>query len=149
MWVGVIGSGLCNREIYETAEEIGFWIGSRRHVLVCGGMGGVMEAAAKGAKRGGGETIGILPGAHASEANPYINYPIITGMGHARNVIIARSSDILVAVSGEFGTLSEIAMGLKIGKPVLAFRCKWEGIEGVVPVRKKDELFAEMEKYLR
>jgi hypothetical protein len=149
MWIGVIGAGFCDKEIYGIAEEIGYWIGSRRHVLVCGGLGGVMEAAAKGAMRGGGTTIGILPGAQASEANPYINYPIITGMGHARNVIIARSSDLLVAVSGEFGTLSEIAISLKIGKPVFAYRCKWEGIEGVVPVRKKEELFAEIEKILR
>ncbi len=145
MQIGVIGAGSCDAEIDEAAEKIGAWIGGKKHVLVCGGLGGVMKAAARGAKGGGGTTIGILPGFLPSEANPYIDYPIATGLSHARNVIIARSSDLLVAVSGEYGTLSEIAIGLKIGKPVLAYRCQWKGLDEVKHFQSLEELFSELE----
>lgn len=146
MRIGVIGAGSCGNELYETAVEIGFRIGKNKHVLVCGGLGGVMEAAAQGAKRAGGTTIGILPGFHASEANQYIDYPVVTGMSHARNVIIVRTSDLLVSIAGEYGTLSEIAIGLKIGKPVIAYECKWKEIKDVIHVSQIDVLFSEIER---
>lgn len=101
------------------AEAVGREIAARGAVLVCGGLGGVMEAAAKGAVAAGGEVIGILPGPDRQAANPYVTLPVPTNMGHGRNVIIAHTSAVLIAVEGEYGTLSEVAIGLKLGKPVL------------------------------
>jgi len=145
--IGVIGAGSCGKEIEAAAESIGRWIGEKGHVLVCGGLGGVMEAAARGAKSGGGVTLGILPGCDAREANPYIDYPIVTGMSHARNAVIAWTSDLLVAVSGEYGTLSEMALGLKMGRSVIAYRSRWKGMEGVVDVETLEEALEAMEKF--
>jgi len=101
------------------AEAVGREIARCGATLVCGGLGGVMEAAAKGAYGAGGEVLGILPGPDKSTANPYVTLPVPTNMGHARNVIIAHTADALIAVEGEHGTLSETAIGLKLGKPVL------------------------------
>jgi hypothetical protein len=117
--IGIIGAGTCSNEVYQTAEKLGRLIAERGDTLICGGLGGVMEAAAKGAKSKDGTTIGILPGLSAEDANPFIDIPIVTGLSHARNVIIVRSSDILIAVAGKYGTLSEIAIALKLGKPVI------------------------------
>jgi uncharacterized protein (TIGR00725 family) len=136
--VAVIGAGTCSTEIRALAEAVGKEIAKKGAVLVCGGLGGVMEAAAKGAKLEGGTTIGILPGTCREDANPWIDIAILSGMGHARNALIAQSSDALIAVSGEYGTLSEIALGLKMGKPVLSLDCKWE-IEGVHRVKSPQE----------
>ncbi len=127
--IGVIGAGACSRETGELAEAVGREIAKNGAVLLCGGLGGVMEAAAKGAKLEGGITIGILPGTLREEANPWIDVAVLSGMGHARNALIAQSSDALIAVDGEYGTLSEIALGLKMGKPVVLLESKWE-IEG-------------------
>ncbi|MEA2219669.1 MAG: hypothetical protein QOJ35_2295, partial [Solirubrobacteraceae bacterium] len=99
-------------------------------VLVCGGLGGVMEAACRGAKSAGGTTIGILPGTRRDEANPYVDIAIATALGELRNGLVVRAADALVAVGGEFGTLSEIALALKAGKPVVGLGT-WE-IRGVV-----------------
>jgi uncharacterized protein (TIGR00725 family) len=115
--IGVIGAGVCDAEIAEKAFEVGRAIAQEGAVLLCGGLGGVMEAAARGAKSAGGLTIGILPGPSAEDANPYIDVPIVTDMGHARNVILVRSCDAVIAVAGGFGTLSEIAVACKIGIP--------------------------------
>ncbi|UCG13237.1 MAG: TIGR00725 family protein [Deltaproteobacteria bacterium] len=120
--IGVIGSGQCAGPIHKIALEVGQEIARRDAVLVCGGLGGVMEAAAEGAAREGGLTVGILPGPSIHHANPYIRIPIATDMGHARNVIIAHTADALVAVAGGSGTLSEIGHALKIGKPVIGLR---------------------------
>jgi len=117
--IGVIGAGSASDSEIAVAEEVGAEIARRGHVLVCGGLGGVMEAAAKGAKSAGGLTVGILPGESASDANQYIDVKIVSAMSHARNAIIARTSDALIAVGGGAGTLSEIALGLKIGRPVV------------------------------
>lgn len=118
--VGVIGAGVCDGQGCEFAEEIGKEIARAGAVLICGGLGGVMEAAARGAQSAGGITVGILPGARKEDANLSIYIPIATNMGHARNAIIAQAADGLVAVGGGFGTISEIALGLKMGKPVVA-----------------------------
>ena len=120
MFIGVIGAGDCNDDVAAKAEAVGREIAKRGGVLICGGLGGVMEAAAKGAASQGGLTIGILPTSHKKNANPYIDIAICTGMGQARNAIIALTSDVLIAVGGEYGTLSEIALGLKAGKPVIS-----------------------------
>jgi uncharacterized protein (TIGR00725 family) len=130
MVIGVIGASSCSAEIAKLAEAVGREIGKRGAVLICGGLGGVMEFASKGAKEAGGLTIGILPGTSKEEANRYIDIPIVTGLGHARNILIAHSSDSLIAVSGEHGTLSEIAIGLKLKKTVIGLNT-WD-IEGVI-----------------
>lgn len=117
--VGVIGAGRAEDKALSVAEEVGRLVAQRGAQLVCGGLGGVMEAAARGAKAAGGTTIGILPQGDKSQANPYIDIVIATGFGEARNVIIVRTADVLIAVSGKYGTLSEIALALKIDKPVV------------------------------
>ncbi|MCK5551860.1 MAG: TIGR00725 family protein [Deltaproteobacteria bacterium] len=137
MQIGVIGASRCSPEIAELAEEVGREIGKRGAVLICGGLGGVMEFASKGVKEAGGLTIGILPGRSREEANRYIDVPIVTGMGHARNVIIAHSSDSIIAISGEHGTLSEIAIGLKLKKTIIGLNT-WD-IEGVIKVKTAAE----------
>ena len=123
--IGVIGAGECGDEILRFAEEVGQKVAGRGGLLICGGLGGVMEAAAKGAKKAGGTTIGILPGTTAHDANPYIDIPIVTGMGEAQNVIIVRTAEVVIAVSGGPGTLSEIAFCLKLGVPVVGIKT-WE-----------------------
>jgi uncharacterized protein (TIGR00725 family) len=94
-------------------------------LLVCGGLGGVMEAACRGAKAEGGATLGILPGGDRRDANRWVDVAIPTGLGEARNVLVVRAADALIAIGGEFGTLSEIAFALKAGKPVIGFGT-WE-----------------------
>ena len=116
MQIGVIGGSDCTEKFVYVAEEVGRCIAEKGAILICGGLGGVMESAARGAKKAGGTTIGILLGFNRYEANKYIDIAIVTGMDHARNIIIVRSSDALIAVAGSYGTLSEIALGLKMKK---------------------------------
>lgn len=130
-YIGVIGAGGCSNSVYETARNLGFEIGKNKWTLVCGGLGGVMEAAARGCAEAGGITVGILPGLERTSANPYIKIGIPTGLGDGRNLLVVRSSDILVAISGGYGTLSEIALALKAGKPVIGLDT-WKEIPGVV-----------------
>lgn len=118
--IGVIGASRPSSEGLQMAEEVGRQIARRGAVVVCGGLGGVMTAVAKGAAETGGEVLGILPGPDKSEANPFVTLPVVTNMGHARNIIIAHTADVLIAVEGEYGTLSEAAIGLKLGKTVIA-----------------------------
>jgi uncharacterized protein (TIGR00725 family) len=108
---------------------VGRELGARGAVLVCGGLGGVMEAACRGAKEAGGTTVGILPGTDRAAANPYVDVAIPSGLGEARNALVARTADALVAVGGGYGTLSEIALALKAGKRVVGIG-SWE-IDGV------------------
>ena len=121
-FVGVIGEQDCSAELAALARAVGEGIARRGGVLVCGGMGGVMAAAAQGAKAAGGLTVGILPGETRAAANPFIDIPIVTNLGEARNVIVVRSSEVLIAVGGYYGTLSEIAFALKLGVPVVGLR---------------------------
>jgi uncharacterized protein (TIGR00725 family) len=116
--VAVIGGATCTSQEADWAEAVGRGLAERGAVVVCGGRGGVMEAACRGAKAGGGLTIGLLPGTDRSEANPYVDVAIATGLGEARNAIIIRTAQAVVAVGGEYGTLSEIALALKGGLPV-------------------------------
>ena len=128
--IGVIGGRRVKKDLLSTAEEVGRLIAESGHMMLCGGLGGVMEAAAKGAKEAGGLTIGILPQDRREHANPYIDIPIATGLGIGRNIIIARTADALIAVGGEYGTLSEIAFGLQLGKTVVGIH-SWD-IKGMI-----------------
>ncbi|MEM2176915.1 MAG: TIGR00725 family protein [Archaeoglobaceae archaeon] len=121
MQIGVIGSGFCNEETYKLAYRVGELIAERGCILINGGLGGVMEASAKGAKSKGGITVGVLPRG-VEEANPYIDIKIATNMGHARNMIIVHSSDALISIGGEYGTISEIAIALKERKRVASLK---------------------------
>jgi len=121
--IGVIGGSLVSEKIYETARRVGNLIAERGYPVLSGGLGGVMEAVSKGAKEKNGLVIGVLPGNSKSEANPYIDIPIVTGMGEMRNVIIVKSSDVLIAVDGSYGTMTEIAFALKFGKKVIGLEC--------------------------
>ena len=117
--VAVIGSSSCSAEVAAWAETVGRLLAERGAVLLCGGLGGVMEAAARGAKQRGGLTVGILPGADPGEANPYIDVPLATGMGEMRNALIVRAAQAAIAIGGGWGTLSEIAMAQRIKTPVV------------------------------
>ncbi|MEJ2568115.1 MAG: TIGR00725 family protein, partial [candidate division WOR-3 bacterium] len=121
--VGIIGGSKVSKNTYELAFRMGNLIGKRNYVLITGGLGGVMEAASKGAKKEGGLVIGILPGNSRFTANKWVDVPIITGMSHARNVIIAGSADILIAIDGSVGTQSEIAFGHIYKKKIIGIKC--------------------------
>jgi uncharacterized protein (TIGR00725 family) len=114
------------------AESVGRELAQRGVVVVCGGLGGAMEAACRGAKEAGGTTVGLLPGADRGQANPYVDVAVATGLGEARNALVARTADALVAVGGGYGTLSEIALALRAGKRVVGLG-SWEiaGMENV------------------
>ncbi len=128
--IGVIGAGKDDAALTKIAEEVGRLIAAHEAILVCGGLGGVMEAAARGAKAAGGTTIGILPQATKEMANQYIDVPVATGFGEGRNVVIIRTADALIAIGGEYGTLSELAFALKMGKPVVGINT-WD-IKGII-----------------
>lgn len=131
--IGVIGASQPSFAGLRMAETVGREIALRGAMLVCGGLGGVMEAAAKGAVEAGGEVIGLLPGPDTLSANPYVTIAVPTNMGHARNVIIAHTAEALIAVEGGHGTLSEAAIACKLGKPVFVLPGGPQ-ISGVVPV---------------
>jgi uncharacterized protein (TIGR00725 family) len=139
--IGVVGEQDARPEMRRLAEAVGREVARRGGVLVCGGLGGVMEAASRGAAEAGGLVVGILPGTRAEDANPYVTVPVVTGLGEARNVIVVRSSDALVAVGGGYGTLSEVAYALKLGVPVVGLGT-WElsrpGLEADPIVRAQD-----------
>jgi len=117
--IGVIGGSWCSSEEEEWAVAVGRLLAERGAVLLCGGLGGVMEAAARGAQQGGGLTVGLLPGADPAEANPYIEVPLATGMGEMRNALIVRAARAVIAIGGGWGTLSEIALAQRIKTPVV------------------------------
>lgn len=141
--ISVIGGRRVEKSLLEEAEKVGRLIARNGITLVCGGLGGVMEAVSKGARSEGGVTIGILPQDQKRDANEYIDLPIVTGLGIGRNVIIARTADVVIAIGGEYGTLSEIAFALQMGKPVIGIRT-WE-IKGIV---KADNAEAAVSKAL-
>lgn len=124
-YIAVIGASNATEWELSTAEALGRALAEAGCVLVCGGLGGVMNAAARGAQTAGGVSIGILPGDDRDDASRYLTVAVATGFGEARNAIVARSSDAVIAVGGEFGTLSEIALALKMSKPVIGIGT-WE-----------------------
>ena len=138
MQIGVIGAGQCSSRTSLLAEEVGKEIARAGAVLVCGGLGGVMEAAARGAQGEGGITVGILPGESFDDANPFIQIPVVTGLGHARNVLVVRSAQVLIAVKGGYGTLSEVALALKMGKPVIGLH-SWDVSKKIIQVETPQE----------
>lgn len=117
--VAVCGAGCCDGPTAEVARQIGRLLAASGALLLCGGLGGVMAAACRGAHEAGGLTIGLLPGSDPNEANPDVDIPIATGMGQARNVVLVLAAETVIAVGGEAGTLSEIALALKVGRPVI------------------------------
>jgi len=119
IFITVIGGGDCSPQEARLAEEVGREIARSGAVLVCGGLGGIMEAACKGASSEGGLTIGILPGDNRQTANPYVQIPIVTGAGYARNAAVAKSGQAVIAIDGSYGTLSEIGYALQGGIPVI------------------------------
>jgi uncharacterized protein (TIGR00725 family) len=126
--IGVMGPGSCSSVIYALAREVGHLLAVKGAILICGGQGGVMEASALGAKEGGGITVGILPGASATDANAFIDIPIVTDLGNARNTVNVLTSQAIIAIAGSYGTLSEIALALKCGTPVVGLKT-WDAVD--------------------
>jgi hypothetical protein len=135
--IAVIGAAESTAQELEAAEEMGTLIAENGWTLICGGLSGVMEAASKGTAEAGGTVVGILPQGETSHANRYVTIPIATNMGHARNMIIVHTADAVIAVGGGHGTLSEIAIALKLKKPVFGIS-SWdiEGIQSVTNARE-------------
>ena len=120
--IAVIGKGSPDEELQPLAEEIGQLIAMSGAVVVCGGMGGVMEGASRGAREAGGDVIGIVPGESTSDANPFVTHVVATGIGHGRNLAVVASADAVVAIGGEWGTLAEIGFARRLGRRVAALR---------------------------
>lgn len=117
--IAVIGGGNCTKKEAKMAEEVGRELAKRGVTLVCGGLGGIMEAACRGASSEGGTTVGVLPGDNSHSANPYVQIPIVTNMGYARNIAVVKSAQAVIAIGGSYGTLSEISHALQSGIPVI------------------------------
>jgi uncharacterized protein (TIGR00725 family) len=137
-YVSVVGSGTASGELYEKAREVGRLVAERGGTVVCGGRSGVMEAAARGATERGGVAIGILPEEDRRKANEFLSFSIATGTGHARNLAVVCSGEVVIAVGGEYGTLSEIGLALKVGRPVVAL-ASWELGEHVSVASSSEE----------
>lgn len=146
--ISIIGAGIAKKDLYELAFQAGFLLGKEGAIIYTGGLGGVMEAASKGAKEAGAITVGILPGSKAEEANPYVDIHILTDMSHARNVILIKSSEFVVSIGGGYGTLSEIALALKMWKPVIGLKT-WENIPGIYYVNSPQEILSKILEFLR
>lgn len=136
--ISVIGAGNADGGTRQSAERVGELVAARGGVVVCGGLGGVMEAACKGAASKGGQAVAIIPGSDPDTANPFATVVIPTGLGHARNVLVVQSGDAVIALPGETGTLSEIALALKTGRPVVGV-AEWGGIPGVRVAQTPEE----------
>jgi uncharacterized protein (TIGR00725 family) len=142
--IAVFGAGNADENESKLAYDVGHFIASKGAILVCGGLGGCMEQAARGAKENSGLTIGIIPFYEKSKANPYIDIVIPTGMGHARNILVAATADAAIAIGGASGTLSEIGLARKLGKPVVClgsweFKDQWEKTAGVLRAETSGE----------
>jgi uncharacterized protein (TIGR00725 family) len=119
MIIAIIGDSSCSPEEAQLAESVGELLAQQGATVVCGGLGGVMEAVCRGVKSKGGLTVGILPGQDPSTANPWVDIPVVTGLGEARNVAVVKSAQAVIAIGGRYGTLSEIAYALKSSIPVI------------------------------
>lgn len=119
MIIAVIGNSSCSPKEAKLAENVGELLGQQGITVICGGLGGVMEAVCRGAKSKGGLTVGILPGQDSSMANPWVDIPVVTGLGEARNVAVVKSAQAVIAIGGRYGTLSEIAYAFKSNIPVI------------------------------
>jgi uncharacterized protein (TIGR00725 family) len=147
-WIAVVGPGRASEAELGLAEEVGAEVAAAGAVLVCGGLGGVMEAACRGARSRRGRTVGLLPGLDRTEANGWVEIAIPTGLGEVRNALIVRAADALIAIGGAWGTLSEIAFGLKTGRPVIGLG-SWElaregrAVDGIVAMNSPREAVSE------
>jgi uncharacterized protein (TIGR00725 family) len=145
--IAVIGGHKCGRKTQKLAEELGREIAKLGAILICGGLGGVMQAAAKGAKGAGGTTVGILPTDDKNDANQFIDIPIATGLGYTRNTLVTTAADIIIALPGEYGTLSEIAFALNARKPVLGIGA-WD-IKGAIRAKTPQEAIKIIKQILK
>ena len=136
--IGLIGASVASDSALALAREVGERVARAGGVLVCGGLGGVMQAASQGCCEAGGDVLGLLPGATAQEANLFVTLAVPTNMGHARNMIIAHTAEVLIAIEGEYGTLSEAAIALKLGKRVFTLG-KGLSLQGVEPMSTPKE----------
>jgi hypothetical protein len=118
-YVAVVGTSTATPEQATTAEAVGRRLAERGAIVVCGGLGGVMEATARGAHAAGGIVVGLLPGRDRTEANGYLTVALATGLGEMRNPLVVRSADAVIAIGGAYGTLSEVAFALRTGVPVV------------------------------
>ncbi len=141
--ISVIGDAAAESALADAAYDVGRLAAERGWVVITGGLGGVMEAASKGAREAGGTTVGILPTYDAAAANEYVDIIIPTGLGHARNALVVAAAAGVIAVGGRYGTLSEIGLALKLGKPVVGINT-WPGIEGLWPVQDAEAAVAKL-----
>ncbi|MFA6281294.1 MAG: TIGR00725 family protein [Candidatus Omnitrophota bacterium] len=146
MNISVIGGSICSKQDYKIAQEVGRLIAQQGWTLICGGRTGVMEAACRGAKVAGGITVGILPSVSGKEANKYLDVNIPTGLGYARNVLVVRASKIIIAISGKYGTLSEIAFAFNEDRHVIGINT-WK-IKGVIQVKNARDAIKYIKKNL-
>jgi uncharacterized protein (TIGR00725 family) len=146
--IAVIGARDCDKEMYRVSEELGTLLAKNGFIVICGGLGGVMEATCKGAKNYGGRTIGILPGDDPQDANPYVDTVIPTGLGISRNLIIVRSAVGVIAVNGGFGTLSELAFALQLQKPVVGLNT-WDVSDKIFSVATPQEAVTKISELLQ
>lgn len=144
--VSVIGGHICRKEVEQIAHNFGEKLGKVVDIMVCGGLSGTMKAVCRGFKAAGGLTIGIIPGYDKNDANAFVDIVIPTGLGLARNVLVVKSADVVVALPGEMGTLSEVAYCLQFGIPVISLN-SWD-IKGVIKVKTAEEAIREVEKWI-
>jgi len=137
--VAVAGGGVCTRRVRALAYAVGRGLALGGAAVVCGGLGGVMEAAARGAAEAGGLVVGLLPGTDRAAGNPHLTVAVPTGLGHARNALVAAAGDVLVALPGADGTLAEIAFARVLGRPVVVLGA-WRQVRGVVRARTPAEV---------
>ena len=142
--VSVFGGREITEEIYDNTVSLGEKLGNEGYVVFCGGGQGVMEAISKGVKMSGGLVIGILKGEDVSEANDYLSVPVSTGMGIARNAILAYNCDVALAISGQYGTLSEIAYAFQLGKPVIGYET-WD-IKPIIKAESADDVMSKLKR---
>lgn len=146
-YIGIIGGSDILPELYSECIDIGRAIGSMGYPVICGGLSGVMEAVSRGVKQSGGLTIGLTPG-DKSDANEFIGISIGTGIGISRNLMIVRNSDIIIAIGGRYGTLSEIAFAMQLNKPIIAYRSGWSDKLEVKSAGSIEEIVKFIEEHL-
>ncbi len=145
MNIGVVGGSQCSRRVSAQARELGRRIGREGWVLICGGGPGVMEAVCRGARESGGLTVGILPGFDGKEANPFLDVKIPTGLGYVRNTLVVRAADVIIAVDGKYGTLSEIAFAFCEQKKVIGIGT-WK-IPGIIQVKSVNQAILKVKSF--
>ena len=134
--------------MYESARQMGILLASKEYTVICGGLGGVMEGVCRGAKEAGGTTIGVLPTDNSNDANEYVDYKIVTGLGIGRNIVIIKSAEAIIAINGSFGTLSELGFALQLNKPVIGLKT-WDVSKKIIAVDSPEEAIEKQESILK